>query len=155
MIDKYGEFEDEEYYYRNLTSGRITGLEGEFYIDIREDVELFLNFHHMVGRQKDADISLNYIPPTRLTFWGKYSPGDFWVEPRVTFSSAKEDPGPLEVAIDGYVLFETIFGLEIANDWTLIVIAQNILDQTYRASADEAGVDAPGRGFVFKAKYSF
>jgi outer membrane receptor protein involved in Fe transport len=120
-----------------------------------KDVELFINFHHMRGRDKDADVALNYVPPSRLTFWGKYSPGRFWVEPRVTLSSAKEDPGSLEVEIDGYVLFDTIFGYEVTRGLTLLAILQNILDETYRASADEEGVDAPGRGLVLRAKISF
>lgn len=155
MVQKYARTGEEEYFYRNLTRGRILGIEGEFYIFLREDMELFINFHHMKGREKNTDTALNYIPPTRLTFWGKYSAGNFWVEPRVTLSSAKKDPGPLEIAVDGYVLFDTIFGFKVSRNLTLLAVAQNILDQTYRASADEAGVDAPGRGFVFRAKYSF
>jgi len=155
MIQKYGSFETEEYFYRNLTSGRIYGLEGEFYFFLMKNVELFINFHHMVGKEKDIDTALNYIPPSRLTFWGKYSPGKFWIEPRITLSSAVKDPGPLEIATDGYVLFETILGFKINKNLTLMAIAQNIFDAIYRASADEKGVDAPGRGVVFKAKYSF
>jgi len=53
------------------------------------------------------------------------------------------------------VLFDTILGFKVNNNLTLLAIAQNILDETYRVSADEQGVDAPGRGFIFKAKYSF
>ena len=155
MIQKYGGFEEEEYFYRNLTSGRIYGLEGEFYFSLMKNLELFINFHHMVGKEKDTEAALNYIPPSRLTFWGKYSPGKCWIEPRVTLASAVKDPGPLEIATDGYVLFDTIFGFKLNNNLTLVAIAQNILDQTYRASADESGVDAPGRGFVFRAEYSF
>jgi outer membrane receptor protein involved in Fe transport len=155
MIQKYAGSGEEEYFYRNLTRGRITGLEGEFYIVLMKDVELFINFHHMKGKEKDSDTTLNYIPPTRLTFWAKYSLGNLWVEPRLTLSSAKEDPGPLEISVDEYVLLDTIFGFKASKNLMLLAIAQNILNQTYRASADEAGVDAPGRGFVFKAKYSF
>lgn len=155
MIQKFGGFEEEEYFYRNLTSGRIYGVEGEFYYSLMKNVELFINFHHMVGREKDTDAALNYIPPSRLTLWGKYSPGRFWIEPRITLSSAVENPGPLEIAIDGYVLFDAIFGFKVNDNLTLVAIAQNILDETFRASADEEGVDAPGRGFIFKANYSF
>jgi outer membrane receptor protein involved in Fe transport len=155
MIQKYGEFEEEEYYYRNLTSGRIYGIEGEFYLSLMKNVEFFVNFHHMIGKEKETDTALNYIPPSRLTLWGKYSPGKFWIEPRITLTAAVKDPGLLEIATDGYVLFDTILGFKVNNSLTLVAIAQNMLDATYRPSADEAGVDAPGRGFVFKAKYSF
>ena len=155
MIQKYGGFEEEEYFYRNLASGRIYGLEGEFYFSLMKNLELFINFHHMVGKEKDSDAALNYIPPSRLTFWGKYSPGKFWAEPRITISSAVKEPGPLEIETDRYVLFDTIFGFKVSKNLRLVTIVQNILDQTYRASADEAGIDAPGRGIVFRAEYSF
>ncbi|MBN1222706.1 MAG: TonB-dependent receptor [Candidatus Aminicenantes bacterium] len=155
MIEKYGSIEDEEYFYRNLTHGHVTGIEGEFYIDLQENLGFFLNFHHMVGKEEKTDAALNYIPPTRLTLWGKYSPGRFWAEPQITFSWAKNDPGPLEVATDAYVLLDIIFGFKVDHNLTFLAVTQNILDQTYRASADESGVDAPGRGFVVKMKYSF
>jgi outer membrane receptor protein involved in Fe transport len=155
MIQKYGEFEEEEYFYRNLTSGRIYGLEGEFYFSLMKNVELFINFHHIVGREKNTDVPLNYIPPSRLTLWGKYSLGKIWIEPRITLSGAVENPGPLEIQTDGYILFDTILGFNLSKNLTLVAIAQNMLNTAYRASADEEGVDAPGRGFVLKAKYSF
>lgn len=155
MIQKYSGTDLEEYFYRNLSAGRITGVEGELYVHIVKDVEFFFNFHHMQGRDRDTDMNLNYIPPTRLTFWGKYSPGNFWVEPRFTFAASKSDPGPLEIKTDAYVLFDAILGYELSDNLTCLVIAQNILDQTYRASADEQGVDAPGRGLVLRAKFAF
>ncbi len=155
MIQKYSGTESEEFFYRNLTRGRINGLEGEFYTPLTEDVELFVNFHHMVGRESGSDTSLNYIPPSRLMLWGKYSPGRFWVEPRLTLSAEHNHPGPLEIAIDGYTLFETIFGFKVSKDLSLLAIAQNIFDQTYRSSADVDGVDAPGRGIILKALYAF
>jgi outer membrane receptor protein involved in Fe transport len=155
MIQKFGGIEEEEYFYRNLTSGRIRGVEGEFYLSLMKNVEIFINFHHMVGKEKGSDTALNYIPPTRLTFWGKYSPGKCWIEPRITLSSAVQNPGPLEIETEDYVVFDTIFGFKVTDSLTLVAVAQNILDQTYRASADEQGVDAPGRGFVFRAEYSF
>jgi outer membrane receptor protein involved in Fe transport len=155
MIQKYSGTALEEYFYRNLTRGRITGIEGELYVSVMKDVEFFFNFHHMRGGEKDTDAALNYIPPTRFTFWGKYSPGRFWVEPRVTLSAAVDDPGPLEIETDGYVLFDTIFGYEVSRNLTFLAILQNILDETYRPSADESGVDAPGRGLVLRARFGF
>ncbi len=155
MIQKYAGTGLEEYFYRNLTRGRINGLEGELYISVMKDVEFFFNFHHMRGKEKDTNAALNYIPPTRLTFWGKYSPGRFWAEPRVTLSAAVVDPGPLEIETDEYVLFDMIFGYEVSRHLTLLAILQNILDETYRPSADESGVDAPGRGLVLRAKFGF
>ena len=155
MIQKYGSSEIEEFFYRNLSSGRISGFEGEFYTSLSKDVEFFITFHHMVGKDKDTQNALNYVPPSRLTFWGKYSPGRFWIEPRVTLSAAVEDPGPLEIPIDGYTLVDTIFGFKFNPQLTLLAIVQNLMEQTYRMSADEDGVDAPGRGLVIRAKYQF
>lgn len=154
MIQKYGG-ENEEYFYRNLTSGRITGLEGEFYFVLTKGWELFLNFHHMVGKEKATGEALNYIPPSRFMVWGKYARGRFWVEPKITFTDRKTNPGPLETEIDGVILCDSIFGYRLDKTITVLVIAQNLLNRTYRYSADEDGVEAPGRGFVLRITYSF
>lgn len=155
MIQKYSGVGEEEYYYRNLTRGRITGIEGEFYFWLIEDCELFVNFHHMKGREKGSEAALNYIPASRLTFWTKVSPGKFWIEPKITLAVPKKDPGPLEIEIKGYTLLDTIFGYKLNPNVTLLAIAQNVLNKTYRLSADEKGVDAPGRGIVFKISFTF
>ncbi len=154
MIQKYSGLVEEEYYYRNLSRVRISGLEGEFYFSFFKDVELFVNFHHIKGREKDLDTYLNYIPPSRLTLWPKISFGQFWLEPKVTLAAAQKKPGPLEKQIDGYSLVNAIFGYKLSQKVTFLAIVQNLFDQTYRLSADEQGVDAPGRGFVFKIAFS-
>ena len=154
LIQKYSGLVEEEYYYRNLSSARIWGLEGEFYLPVFKNAELFVNFHHIKGRDKDTKTPINYIPPSRLTFWTKFTFGDFWVEPKVTLAAAHKDPGPLEMEIDGFSLFNTIFGYKLSQRVTLLAIVQNLFDVTYRLSADEQGVEAPGRGFVFKISFS-
>lgn len=154
MVQKYRGPGEDEYFYRNLTSGRIRGVEGEFYVWLTEDFELFLNFHHVKGRDREGT-ALNYIPASRLAIWGKFSPGKFWIEPRLTLSAAKKDPGPLEVKTEGYVLLDTILGCKINKNLTLLVIGQNLLNRLYQVSADEKGVDAPGRGVVFKISFIF
>ena len=155
LIEKYGGEEEEEYFYRNLTQARILGIEGEFYFVLVKNLELFINFHLMKGRERETDKELNYVPPSRLTIWGKYSYGPFWFEPKIMLVSAKADPGPLEVEIDGYAILDSIFGVEVHKNLTLMAIAQNLLNKTYYSSADEQGVLAPGRGLVFKAICSF
>ena len=155
MIQKYRGIGEEEYYYRNLTQGRITGIEGEFYLWLLEDCEFLVNFHHMVGREKGTNAALNYIPASRLTFSAKFSPGKFWIEPKVTLAAAKKNLGPLEIAIEGYTLLDIIFGYKLNPNIVLLAVAQNMLNQTYRLSADEKGVDAPGRGIIFKVSLSF
>ncbi len=155
MIQKYRGVGEDEYYLRNLTRGRITGIEGEFYFWLIEDCELFVTFHHIVGKEKDADAALNYIPASRLTLWPKFSLGKFWVEPKIILATAMKDPGSVEIEIKGYTLFDTIFGYKLNQNISLLAIAQNITNRTYRLSADEKGVDAPGRGMVFKVSYSF
>jgi len=150
MIQKYSGLVEEEFFYRNLSQARISGLEGELYLSVFKDVELYVNFHHIKGREKDSDTYLNYIPSSRLRLWTKFSLGRFWLEPKVTLAASHKNPGPLEKEIDAYSLFNAIIGCNISSKVTLHAIVQNLFDQTYRFSADEQGVDAPGRGFVLK-----
>ena len=154
MIQKFEGEEEEEFFYRNLTQGRIFGVEGELYLAIIKNFEFFMNFHHIKGEEKKLDSNLNFIPPSRLTLWTKYSFGDFWIEPKVTLSASKKDPGPLEIEIDGFTLMDAILGYNISNRLTLLAIFQNIFNQTYRYSADVDGVDAPARGVVIKLSFS-
>lgn len=154
MIQKYTGFVEEEFFYRNLSQARISGIEGEFYLSAFKNVELFVNFHHIKGREKDSVTYLNYIPPSRLTLWPKISLGKFWLEPKVTLTAAHKYPGSLEQEIDGYSLVNVIFGYKLSPKMTFLAIVQNLFDQVYRHSADEQGVDAPGRGFVFKISFS-
>jgi len=154
MIQKYSGLVEEEYFYRNLSQGRISGIEGELYLSVFRDVELYANFHHLRGREKDSDMYLNYIPPSRLSFWPKFSLGKFWLEPKVTLAASQKNPGPLENEIDGYSLVNTVFGYRLSPKVTFLAIVQNMFDQTYRFSADEQGVDAPRRGFVLKVSFS-
>jgi len=154
MIQKYpGEGED--YFYRNLTEGLITGIEGEFTFWGIKDIELLLTFHHLVGREKGSQTPLNYIPPDRIVASCRYTPGSFWIEPRLTWSAAKNDPGPLEIKINGFFLVDLVFGWKFNNHLNLMIIGQNLTDTVYRFSADEKGVDAPGRGAVIRFAYSF
>ncbi|MFQ5721965.1 MAG: TonB-dependent receptor domain-containing protein [Candidatus Aminicenantales bacterium] len=155
MIQKYKGQEEEEYFYRNIARGRITGLEGEFYWPLVKGCKLFVNFHHIKDREKATDTPLNYVPSSRLTLWTNFSPGKLWIEPRLTLSAAKKDPGPLEIEINGYVLLDAIVGYKINEGTTILAIGRNLLNRTYRLSADEKGVDAPGRSIVFKILYSF
>jgi len=154
MIQKYSGLVEEEFYYRNLSQARISGLEGEFYLPVSKDVEIFVNFHHIKGDEKNSDTYLNYIPPSRLTLWTKFSQGKFWLEPKVTLAASHKNPGPLEKEIDGFSLLNAIFGYKLSPKVTFLAIVQNLFDQTYRLSADEQGVDAPGRGFVLKVSFS-
>lgn len=155
MIQKSKGAGEEEYNYRNLTKGYIYGIEGELYFWLIENCELFINYHHMKGREKGNNRALNYIPASRVTFWPKFSLGKFWLEPRITLTAAKKNPGPLEIEIKGYTLLDAIFGYKLNQNITLFAIAQNILNRTYRLSADEQGVDAPGRSIIFKLSCSF
>lgn len=155
IIEKYHGEDEEEYYYRNLNEGRITGLEGEFYFSFIKNMEIFVNFHLMKGREKENDNPLNYIPPARLTLWGKYSHDFFWLEPKLTINSAKRNPGPLEKEIEGSAVLDAILGFSISEDVNIMVIGQNLFNQAYYSSADEEGVLAPGRSVVFKVLTRF
>jgi len=155
IIQKYKTPETDAYFYKNLTQGRIYGLEGEFYFWVFKELDLQLSFHHLLGKNTSDRAFLNYIPQTRLTLGAKYDRNNFWFESKIVFSAAKKNPGPLEIEIDGYTLVDTVLGYKVNKNIQLIAAVSNMLNTTYRASADEQGVDAPGRGFIFKASYSF
>jgi len=109
----------------------------------------------MEGVDPDTAASLNYIPPSRIALTGKWAPGRFWIEPRLSFAAAVDEPGPLEIAVNGYTLLEAAAGIDLNRHWRAICIGQNLTNAVFRFSADESGVDAPGRGFIFRLIYKF
>jgi len=155
MIEKYSGPRDEEFFYHNLIRGKIRGLEGDFYLWPAQDFEFKVNFHLLMGRNPDTKIALNYIPPPRINLAGKWTPGRFWIEPRVTISADVDDPGPLETEIDGHTLLEIVAGFEINRHFKVMCIGQNLSNALYRYSADVNGVEAPGRGMIFRILYRF
>ena len=155
LIQKYSPSTEEEYYYRNLSQGRISGIEGEFCFWFIKNWEFSINFHHMVGKEKDTEEVLNYIPASRLTLGAKFSPGKFWMEPKINLTDSKKNPGPLEIEIDGYALLDIVLGYKLKAHIEFLAVGRNLFNQTYRFSADEKGVDAPGRGVVLKILCSF
>ncbi|MBD3414174.1 MAG: TonB-dependent receptor [Candidatus Aminicenantes bacterium] len=155
MIHKYQSGDIDEYYYENLNKGYITGVEGEFYFWLMKDFEIFTNFHHMAGKQTSDNTPMNYIPPFRITLSTKFSPGNFWIEPKLTLSAPKKNPGPLEIEINGFTLLDCMVGYSFKNHFKIVLITKNLLNQTFRASADEKGVYAPARTFILRASYLF
>ncbi len=155
MIQKYEGPDEDEFFYKNLSEGRITGIEGEFNIWPFKHFESSLRFHYLEGRDTTDDSPLNYIPVARLVLGMKYAPDSFWIEPSLTFSAPKKDPGPLEIETGGYTLLNTVVGYRFTPGLTFLIIGRNLLHQTYRVSADQDGVNAPGRSLIFRAIYSF
>lgn len=155
MIQKYKGTGDEEYYYQNLSSSNIYGLEGDLYFWLNKSWEFHFHFHLMQGKDRLTKESLNYISPLRVNLSSKWTPGRIWIEPRLTLSQGVPDPGPLEIVIDGYVLCDVTFGVNLTQHFKAILIGQNLLNTIYHPTADELGVNAPGRGIVVRLAYSY
>jgi len=155
MIQKYKGAGEEEYYYQNLSCGNIYGLEGDLYFWLNKNWDFHFHFHLMQGKDKVTKEALNYISPLRINLSSKWSPGILWIEPEITLSQGVPDPGPLEVIVNGYTLCDLTIGVNLSKQFRVILIGQNLLNTTYHATADELGVNAPGRSLVARFAYSY
>lgn len=143
-----------DYFYDNLQRGRIVGIESEFYFKLSNSWQFSSNFHHIVGEELNSNQPLNDIPSARLFLGLKLIKKRFQLEPRITLAASINNPGPLEIVTKGYLLADARLLINLNENLSLLLAGSNLLNQSYRATADEKGVEAPGRSIAIQLSYS-
>jgi outer membrane receptor protein involved in Fe transport len=67
-----------------------------------------------------------------------------FVQARVAFYAADEDPGPTEIETSGYGLLDLSAGYELDERLELRFLGRNLFDVSYPVSPDARAVLAPG-----------
>jgi outer membrane receptor protein involved in Fe transport len=153
MIERY-RLDAVTYTYGNIERGLLHGLEFEAEAFLLPGWKVFGNFALISGRSLETDAPLNDVPPYRIYAGTKYWKGRFAAEINATFSLAKDEPGPAEIAVASsqVVNFKTSClwrGLD------LFVTLGNLFDATYIARADPEAMIEPGRNLRIGFSYSF
>lgn len=98
---------------------------------------------------------MNDIPPPRLFLGTRIWFGRFSAEIASTFQWNKTDPGPAEIEIPAYKIFNIKANYLIDPSWRLYLALSNLFNESYLARLDPDSVEEPGRNFVFGVRYSF
>ncbi|HMA53895.1 MAG TPA: TonB-dependent receptor, partial [Acidobacteriota bacterium] len=151
MIERY-RLDPATYTYGNIERGLLRGLEFEAEAFVLPGWKVFGNFAAIRGRSLATGAPLNDVPPFRIYAGTRYWKGRFSAEINATFSAAKKDPGPAEIAVASSEMINLRAGY-LWRGLDLFVTLSNLLNATYIARADPDAMFEPGRnlraGFAF------
>jgi outer membrane receptor protein involved in Fe transport len=153
MIERY-RLDPTTYTYGNIERGLLRGLEFEAEAFLLPGWRIFGNFAAISGRSLATEAPLNDVPPFRIYAGTKYWKGRFSAELNATFSLAKDDPGPAEIAVASSHLVNLKAGY-LWRGVNFFVSLMNALNATYIARADPDAMVEPGRNLRFGFAYAF
>jgi outer membrane receptor protein involved in Fe transport len=153
MIERF-RLDPSTYTYGNIERGLMRGLEFEAEAFVAAGWKLFGNLALIRGRSLATDAPLNDVPPFRVYAGTRYWKGKFSAELNATFSAAKKDPGPAEIAFAPSELVNLKAGY-LWGGLDIFVTLANVFDSTYIARADPDAMFEPGRNLRIGFAYSF
>jgi len=154
MIERYRS-SGNVYTYGNIERGEIQGLEFELEYFPVPGWKLFGNLYHLKGISQLTGSPLNDIPPLSLFLGTRVWKGHFWGEINCRIKAEKKNPGPAEMSIPGYTVFNLQGGYVFNSRMRLFVSISNLFNETYFARPDPNSTESPGRNLVLGLTYSF
>ena len=142
------------YTYGNIERGLMRGVEFEAEAFLRPGWKVFGNLAVIRGRSLAAGDPLNDVPPFRVFAGTRYWRGRFSAELNATFSAAKNDPGPAEIAVASSELVNLKAGY-LWRGVDLFVTLANVFNAAYIARADPDAMFEPGRNLRVGFAYAF
>jgi iron complex outermembrane receptor protein len=154
LIERFGEGDD--YNFRNRGEAELRGMELEGTWALTELLLIRLGTQLQQGEALDDGAPLDTVPPRGifLTLHGDTASGWSWMT-RARAYGRDDRPGPTEKEVPGYAVFDAGLGLNFGEHLRLQLLARNLLDQTYSASADEKSMPAPGRSLQLMLRGTF
>ncbi len=154
MIERY-KVSSTVYTYGNIERGRIHGLEFETEWFPLTGWKLQAALTALSGKSLATGAPLNDVPPFRATlatraWWGRFS-----VEARLLIQSAKDEPGPAEIAIPGYEVLDLKAAWAIGPSLNLYLKLANLFDALYLGRPDSEAVEEPGRSLGVSLAWTF
>jgi hemoglobin/transferrin/lactoferrin receptor protein len=144
LIERYQDGPD-LFFFRNRGSARIRGIELELQADLAREVALEIGFQRQSGVALDDDTPLDDISP--MTFFAQVRK-DFgrkaFVQARAAFYAEDDEPGPTEVAMPGWNVFDVSAGYRFDERFEIRFLGRNLFDESYPVSPDARAVLAPG-----------
>ncbi len=153
MIERF-RLDPTTYTYGNIERGLLRGLEFEAEAFVLDGWKVFGNFAAIRGRSLATGDPLNDVPPFRIYAGTKYWKNRFSAELNMTFSAAKKDPGPAEIAVASSELVNLRVGY-VWRGFDLFVTLTNVFNATYIARADPDAMVEPGRNLRAGFSYAF
>ncbi|HJS74640.1 MAG TPA: TonB-dependent receptor, partial [Vicinamibacteria bacterium] len=144
LIERYQEGPD-LFFFRNRGEARIRGFELELQSDLPREVHLEVVFQRQDGRLLDDDTPLDDISPMTFLFQLRKDLGPkAFVQARWAFYAEDDEPGPTEIAMPGWNVFDVSAGYKFDPRLELRFLGRNLFNESYPVSSDARAVLAPG-----------
>jgi len=154
MIERY-KVSSTVYTYGNINRGRVDGLEFEFEAFPVSGWKLFGNLMSLRGSDPSSGVPLNDVPPFRAVVGTRFWLGRFSVEADGIWQAEKDEPGPAEIAIDGYEVVNLKAAYALGSSLSLYLRVGNLFNETFLARPDSEAMEEPGRSASFGLSFSF
>jgi outer membrane receptor protein involved in Fe transport len=139
--------------YRNLTNGKIKGLEWELSLSPQVYLDLFWRGHLMRGTD-DKGIPLADIPVHRSTLGSVFNRKKWTAGVNWQYRAGKTNPGSGEKFIDAASLVDFYVQKLITPDLSLRLTGSNLTDEEYYNSADKKVPLSPGRSVAVSLRWN-
>ncbi len=144
LIERYQDGTD-LFFFRNRGTARIRGIELELQGDFPHEVNLEVGFQRQSGVALDDDAPLDDISPMTFFFQLRKDLGrKAFVQARAAFYAEDDEPGPTEVPMPGYNVFDVSAGYRFDERIELRFLGRNLFNESYPVSSDARAVLAPG-----------
>ncbi len=141
------------YTYGNLSEGTLKGFEAELECFPVSGFKIFSNFHWIKGESKVRNSPLNDVPPPSILVGSRFWKGRFWGE-FTCYAQRKHDrPGPSEIAIPGFSIFNFNGGY-YSGSKRIFVSVRNIFNKTYKGRPDPDAREEQGRSVSINFVYN-
>jgi outer membrane receptor protein involved in Fe transport len=154
LIERY-KIGDQLYTYENVENGRIKGLEAEWEWFLVKSLSIFGNYYLYQGRSRITGEPLNDIPPQRLIIGSRIWWNRLSLELTGLFQDKKDQPGPSEIAIPSYELFNLKISYQLNSYARFYLRINNLFDKLYLARPDPDSREEPGRNIVVGLNFSY
>jgi outer membrane receptor protein involved in Fe transport len=157
LIERYEDpLQPDFFYFRNLGTARIRGVELEVQAELPWQVTLLLSGMIADGEALNVGTALDDISPETATVQARKLFGDrFWVQLRAGWVGELDEPGPNEVAREDYTLVDLSAGWRITKSFEVSMLVRNLLNETYLLTPDRRSPLAPGISAMLSARFTF
>jgi len=151
LVERYKK-EGKIYSYGNLDEGNLRGLEGEIEYFPFSGFQIFTNFHWIKGESKVREAPLNDVPPPSILMGSRVWKGRFWGELNCYLQRKHDRPGPSEIKIPGFSVFNFNGGY-YSGSKRIFISVRNIFNKKYIGRPDPDAREEPGRSVSINLVY--
>lgn len=154
LVERYRK-QGKIYSYGNLEEGNLKGLEGEIEYFPFSGFKIFTNFHWIKSKSKVREAPLNDVPPPSILIGSRIWKGRFWGEFNCYVQRKHDRPGPSEIKIPGFSIFNFNGGY-YSGAKRIFLSVRNVFNKLYKGRPDPDAREEPGRSvsinFVYDIK---